>query len=435
MANELGATDEGLELATRAKETVELYLSSPITAADWLMDRLPFSVQDLQGAFFRGCENAADANSLLLMEMNYNEKQGHHIVKLCSMGTFIVLMARCIAITACYTTECDGMIRWYLYNDDWLNYFCQFKQSAREIVKILDERSLDFFMPHVNSIDWNSSWNAPALYDQVASISGALELVGRSEEASVLKDNVWERRQSFIKLVSYIPPGQPRNAIRVESEKSWISYLGYRTWEAILPESRNDLIDSHTAEKAVAAGYYKSWRYPLQSLLHVVERELNHSLFSVLKKFICPETEFQGTSARSASRRKTYDSIVRANTNETLLTLGELSFVMIFWNDRIMDECTNLFSMSRHLLFKIAGPSENHVKSVLSAFRATFGCVDPPWDLVKLRNACAHPGNEAALINLDLHRVLRETLGEPPRKLLQTIVLDLRGGGNVTNKA
>lgn len=435
MASELGANDEGLELAIRAKKTAEQYISEPSSATDWLSDRLSFSVQDLLGAFTHGCRNASDTNSVLLMKTKYTEKHGHHIIKLDPLCTFIVLMSRCIANAACYSTECDGTIRWYLYNDDWLRNFCQFTQSSREIVRVFDARSLDFFLPNINSNDWNSSWNTSALLDQIDSIANALELVGRSEEAKILHDDLNERRKAFIKLKLEIPPGKPRNTIRLEAERIWVEYVGQRAWEALLPESRSDLIDSYAAEKAVIAGFYKSWRYPLQSILYVIERELNHSLFRILEKFVGTDTEFHVTSSRSTSRKKTYDSIVRAKTKGSLLTLGELSFVLNFWNDKIMDECTNLFSKSRNYLYKIAGSSEVYVETVKSAFRDTFGCIDPPWDMVKLRNSCAHPGNEKQLHNADLHRMLRKTLGEPPRKLIQTIVLELRGQGYVSNKA
>lgn len=428
MADALGAADDALELATHAKATAEQYLSSPNTAIDWLMGRLPFSVPDLRGAFLHGCRNASNADALLHVEMNYSEECGHHRTILDPLWSFLVLEARCFADAANSTTESDQTIRWYLYNDDRLHYLCKFPQSGREIVRIFDVRSLEFFLPRIESEEWDA-WDATAVFDQVASLAGALNLVGRSEEAAALLVDVNERREAFANLARDVPPGQPRNAIRVEAEKDWLDYLGHRTWEALHPESRNDLVDAHTAVRAVAIGYYKSWRYPLQSMLHVVERELNHSLFTVLKRFVGPDSEFHGTSARSASRRKTYDSIVRAKSNGMLLTLGELSFVLNFWRDQIMDECTSLFSMARRFLLVAAGPSELHVETIRSAFRVTFGAVDLPWDLVKLRNSCAHPGNEAPLRNADLHRILREILGEPPRELLQTIVIKLRGIG------
>ena len=92
-----------------------------------------------------------------------------------------------------------------------------------------------------------------------------------------------------------------------------------------------------------------------------------------------------------------------------------------------MDQCTNLFKESRNLLDKIAGPSKNHVQTIRSAFKETFGQVKPPWDLVKLRNSCAHPGNEGPLRDKMMFDQLKEILGDPPRMLINTIVVQLRG--------
>ena len=171
-----------------------------------------------------------------------------------------------------------------------------------------------------------------------------------------------------------------------------------------------------------------SWNYPLQSLLKVCERELNLSLFLTLKKFKNNFTDFVSFNSRSKSRKMTFDSILRGIKNDKFLTLGELNFVLKFWNDSNMDKCTNLFSQARGFLDRITGDSTNHVMKIIEAFKDTY-CVseNPPWDLVKLRNSCAHPGYEEILSDPRIIQALRKVLGEPPRLLIQTIVLKLRG--------
>ena len=427
LAKSLGVDNEDEDLASKARELAMAYIKTPKDSSEWLLGKKKYSWQDIFEAFTHGCRNAKDENSLCLSEMAYGEDCGHYKVFYSPSMTFQAILARCFLLAATYSTECDCIIRWEMYNDDWLHYFCQITPSGREIVQLLDTRSLDFFLPDVKSKEWDSGWNVPALFDQIQSLCSALKLLGRIEEAENLQIELTERKAAFGMLSKDIPPNQPRNEIRLCAEKAWVHYFGSVTWEALYPESRSDLVDAFSAERAVNVGYYKSWRYVLQPMLYVVERELNHSFFAILKKFINSGTSFVPCNPRAASRQKTFDSIVRASEANKLLTLGELSFVLNYWEDSIMDQCTNLFKESRNLLDKIAGPSKNHVQTIRSAFKETFGQVKPPWDLVKLRNSCAHPGNEGPLRDKMMFDQLKEILGDPPRMLINTIVVQLRG--------
>ena len=88
-----------------------------------------------------------------------------------------------------------------------------------------------------------------------------------------------------------------------------------------------------------------------------------------------------------------------------------------------MDECTDLFIRARKRL-----DVANDIIEILNeSFMDTFGQQDPPWNIVKLRNSCAHPGNEAALRKKELFTQLKVIIGEPPRKLIETLVVHLRG--------
>lgn len=434
LAESLGANNEGEDLAKKAKEMALSYIKTPKDSSEWLLGEKKYSWQDLFEAFTHGSRIAKDENSLCLSEMAYDDANGHHKKLYNPIMTFQAILARCFFLAATFSTECDRLIRWELYNNDWLYYFCQISPSSREMVKLLDKRSLDFFLPDVRSKEWDSNWNVPALFDQIQSLCSALKILGRNEEAETLQIELTERKVAFGILSNDILPVQARNEIRLSAEKAWVQYFGLVTWEAIHPESRSDLIDAFSAERAVNAGYYKSWRYVLQSMLYVIERELNISFFAILKKVIDPSTSFVPCNSRAASRQKTFESIIRAIESGKLLTLGELSFVLNYWEDPIMDNCTNLFKDARTLLEQIAGPSHIHVQAIRSAFKETFGQVKPPWDLVKLRNSCAHPGNEGPLRDKMMFVRLKEILGEPPRMLINTVVVQLRGIKNVSQK-
>ncbi len=427
LAKFLGAIDEGKDLAKKAKCLVEEYTQTPQGASEWLLGEKDFSWVDLFKAFTHGCRNAKDEPNLCFAEMAYNEEYGHHEVLLSPALTFQVYLARAFSLAASYSTECDCLIRWELYNGDWIRYLCQIPASSREIIRVLDLRSLDFFLPKVESQEWDSGWNVPALFDQIDSLTSALHSLGRTEEAEALRIDLAERKKAHGLLSESIPPNQQKNEIRLAAERAWTEYIGLTAWEALHSESRNDLVDAFSAEKAVTIGYYRSWRYALQSMLYVVEREINHSLFSILKGSIEPNTSFTPLNSRSSSRQKTFESVIRAHESGKLLTLGELSFVLKFWNDPQMDKCTDLFVRARKALETISGSSQNCIQTIKEAFSDTFGVMIPPWDIVKLRNSCAHPGNEGPLREKTLFAQLKVTMGEPPRKLIQTIVVQLRG--------
>lgn len=427
LAEFLGARNEGEDLAVKVKSIVEEYLQTPQGASEWLLNNKEFSWDDLFQAFTHGCRNANNDKELCLSEMVYNEEYGHHIMILGPSITFQTYLARAFYLAASFSTECDGIIRWELYNGDWIRYLCQIRVSSQEIIRILDLRSLDFFLPEINSNEWDSSWNVPGLFEQISSLGLALELLGRVEEAEALRIDLAERKKAFGLISKNIPPNQPKNEVRLAAEKAWLDCLGPTTWEALLSESRNDLVDAFSVERAVDAGYYKSWRYALQPMLHMVERELNHSIFSILKKSITSTTSFTPLNSRSASRQRTFESVVRANKNGRLLTLGELSFVLKFWDDPVMDKCTDLFYQARSLLNTISSSSEIHMQVLRAAFQDTFGQIDPSWNLVKLRNSCAHPGNEQPLRDKEMFTQLKVTLSKPPRNLIETVVVHLRG--------
>ena len=428
LAQELGASNVAEDLAKQANSIAKEYLSNCDSAIKWILGEQKFTWQDVFSAFTHGCRNSAEDIQFLIEEMTFSKEKGHHIVRFDPTITFSIYLAEAFALAACSSKVCDHEIRWQLYNEDWIRYFCQCRPSSRSIVRILEVRTLDFFLPNISSDEWNSTWNVPALFDQISLISDALRLIGRDETAESFLADVEVRKKAFDLLIEEDSANNARPEIRTLAEKSWADYLGHQTWENLNFESRNDLVDAYCAEEAVQLGYYSSWQYPLQSLLKVCERELNLSLFLSLKKFKDNFTNFVSFNSRSKSRKLTFDSVLRGIKNDKFLTLGELSFVLKFWNDSNMDKCTNLFSQARVFLDRISGDSANHVSKIIEAFNDTF-CVsdNPPWDLVKLRNSCAHPGYEEILSNPRIMHELRKVLGEPPRLLVQTIVLKLRG--------
>ena len=423
----LGAIDEADDLAYCVKKKIEKYLSSPESVIKWILDYEEFSIRDLWQAFTHGCRNSQDNLEHCYSENSYNDLHGLHRQYLDSTGTFLYLLSRGFLLAAQSSTESDHEIRWYLYNEDLLKYFCQSVQTSRLMVELLEARSLDFFLPSIHSKDWNSLWNVPYLFDQIASLTNALVLLGRKEESAALSGEIAKRKAIYLNITEIIPPGNHSNEIRFKAEVSWRTYLGNSTWESLSSESRSDLIDSYIAQIATDSGLYTSWRYSLQSMLYVVERELNITFYSVLKNQIDKSVPFNRSINDSSRRLHTYNAILNARNNSKSLTLGELSYLLLYWDDDVMNKCTNLFSNTRDYFQHLVSNPDIHVSNILAAFSETFGSFNPPWDIVRLRNSCAHPGNESGHKDQTLNIKLKSILGEPPRLLLYEITVALRG--------
>jgi hypothetical protein len=427
LAKYLGSIDEADDLAKCSKQKIEEYISSPESVIKWILDYQEFSIRDLWQAFTHGCGNSKNKLKHYYCENTYTDIHGLHKRYLGSTGTFLYLLSRGFLLAAKSSIECDNEIRWYLYFEDLLKSLCQSVQTSRLMVKLLEARSIDFFLPAINSKDWNSKWNVHYLFDQIASLTNALVLLGRKEESAALAVEITKRKAAYLNMTEIIPPRDNSNKFRLKAEDSWRTYLGDITWESLNSESRSDLIDSYIAQIATDSGLYTSWRYSLQSMLYVVERELNITFFSVLKNQIDKSVPFDKSIKDSSRRLHTYNAILTARNNTKSLTLGELSYLLLYWNDDVMDQCTNLFSNMRIYFQHFVENPNIHVSNILAAFSETFGSANPPWDIVRLRNSCAHPGNESRHKDQTLNSKLRSILGEPPRLLLYETTVALRG--------
>ena len=157
---------------------------------------------------------------------------------------------------------------------------------------MLQHSSLYPILRNLSQEEWDINWNAATIFAQINFLCSALNLLGRSEEAEALRIELTVRQAAFGLLCQNIPTNQIKNQMRLSAEQTWIEYFGSFTWENLHSESRCDFVDAYCAEMAVNAGYYRSWRHVLQSMLHVVERELNYSFFFILKECINSSISF-----------------------------------------------------------------------------------------------------------------------------------------------
>jgi len=91
-----------------------------------------------------------------------------------------------------------------------------------------------------------------------------------------------------------------------------------------------------------------------------------------------------------------------------------------------MDECTDLFKDIRSKLWATSPDYGKKIKTLLKYLEDRNVTNGERPDINELRNASAHPGKEKEY-DWNQHSVwLKTALGEPPKKILHLIVVDLR---------
>jgi len=443
LAESLGVADGGDGLVKSAQQKIEEYVSDPNLATHWLLDQTTYSVSDLMSALCHG------SNEGIVL--------------------FPIYLSQAFYLAAKQSKKADATIRWYLYNEDFLYSMSQTAEGAKELMGILDLRTIDFFLPEINSDEWSESWNTEGLFKQLSFLTKAAELVGRGDLVKCLYDEIEKKRKAYAQIVNdrrgddegftglhdsvisnvgfcagsvfcnksffsafskflwqNLNKFKKKLSPRCIGASEWRGYLGVATWNALHLESQKDLVNEFISREATKQGLYSNWIQSITSLLKVVERELNIALLTPLKNHV-EESEYQfTTSKRDQFKKRTFDLIVDSHENATALTFGELEFVLKFWDNAHMDECTNLFQITRKRLRECGVPSEALVKSIQASFQEEFFEGDPPWNMVKLRNSCAHPGEESHFENSQIYKNLHEVLGDPPKELLHIIVVKFR---------
>ena len=114
-----------------------------------------------------------------------------------------------------------------------------------------------------------------------------------------------------------------------------------------------------------------------------------------------------------------------ANVNQPP-TLGQLVFVGKYWDDEIMDSCTNLFINCREILSakKINGNKE--IYNIIALIEKNESDSIDSANIIELRNASAHPNSENLYDWEKYTNWLKKSIGQPPKLILNKIVNETR---------
>lgn len=339
-----------------------------------------------------------------------------------------------------HTREYDHIIQNILSYDNMLAHEIQYSKYATAIMcKIYDLRGIDFFLFHYAKGEAVSALENSWLFTTANFLVKFLVQNDRVEESLYIEKELAQRQKGLIKIDNeFLSPirenqGNSLDLLRLQAERFWLEYLNEETWKFLHSISKSDLIDSFVTEYLLEYGVLSQWSQLVLSLCKVVEREMAQILFlpwiDIIKKssFKIPAGISSSKTKKVLSRKYTFETLVQCATGSVHSpTLGQLIFVAKFWEDQIMDECTNLFIDIRDKLSVNYPDYNKRIKTLVEYLEDRNVINGERPNINELRNASAHPGKEKEY-DWKQHSVwLKATLGEPPREILHLIVVNLR---------
>lgn len=379
------------------------------------------------------------------------------------------------------TREHDDMLQYFINYEDWLTYIVACDFGRQFIVNLYDLRGIDFFLRFFYAEEKTTT---PFLFENAQLISVALTALGRSADAQQVKAEIDRRKTQwtgFVKSSSSLanietktllvnfsegvmggiasapiipsftsvlrkilpskttkePPPQKiqksltqsfgPQELRARGKQFWHSYLGGSLWSALTLSSQEMLSNAFVKEALTKQSILSSWSDVVLTLCQVIELETNRALTEQWKDFFKDstftliETTSKKQQRRVAQREKTHQLLVKTTNGERHApTLGELRFIVAYWNDDLMDQCTNTFA-------RIRSKNENYgkqIKALSAMLNEPIGRTDA--DIIELRNLAAHPRPYEDIDWTHSTKAVKTMLGKPPVQILKLLVLDLK---------
>jgi len=338
------------------------------------------------------------------------------------------------------TKKYDPTIQNILSYDNMLAHEIQYSKYATMIMcKIYDLRGIDFFLFHYAKGEEIAASEDSWLFSTANFLVKFLAQNDRIEESLYVEKELSQRQRGLVEINNIFSspvkksPKSSLELLRLQAERFWIEYLNEETWKFLSSMSKSDLIDSFVTEHLLKYAVLRQWSQLVLSLCKVVEREMAQVLFSpwinIIRqsRFEVPDGISKSKTKRVISRKYTFETLMKCATDSVHPpTLGQLIFVARFWEDPIMDECTDLFKDIRSKLWTTSPDYGRKIKTLLKYLEDRNVINGERPNINELRNASAHPGKEKEY-DWNQHSVwLKTALGEPPKKILHLIVVDLR---------
>jgi hypothetical protein len=382
--------------------------------------------------FYAGLDN------LYLSEAKIGEKETDIVELPTSYGRWIAAQGHLILEILKRTKEEDADIQHWLIYEDFILELSRTQTGCKIISEIYDLRGLDFFLfLYMGSMGGETSAIKDSLLFELTeeAVPLALRRMARFEEADQVEKDIEDRKKGLIEISHQFGPiEQGQNEIdfaldrlRVEGERFWNSYLSPDVWKALHTDSQTDLIDAFVSEYLLKRGVMKSWSNLFLNLCKVIEREMSISLFEPWIDIIRESSFLESKHPNISKMKKTFDILKKCSAEPVQPpTLGQFVFILEFWNDPSMDERTDLFKKIRTTLEKYHPDSNKSIENLARALEEEYSSGGKSANIVKLRNASAHPGREGYFTWSEYLTWLKAAIGQPPKYILRTLIFDLR---------
>lgn len=332
------------------------------------------------------------------------------------------------------TREDDGIIQHLLNYEDFHVEVLPFSFGPEFIVRLYEMRGLDFFLFHYMGGE-TSAHEDDALFLHAASVTKALEKLGRTTEAALVEQELQARKARLTAIErDFQGPGYDPSAnliarMRIVGERFWSGYLTPEVWTMVNPQSTSELVDAFSTEYLLKQHVLSTWSTVALALCKVVEREIARAIFVPWRRHFQTAT-WESPRADSEKMRKRLES--RMMTFKTLQscsgdkghspTLGQLLFVAKFWNDPLMDQCTGVFLSIRAEASSVRPMFSDEIARLVRLLEQPFTANGSVVNIPDARNRSAHPREDDDIDWNVFIQQLKDSLGRPPAELLKLLV-------------
>lgn len=333
------------------------------------------------------------------------------------------------------TREDDGIIQHLLNYEDFHIEVFPFPFGLSFIVRMYELRGLDFFLYHYMGGE-TSAHEDGVLFDHSESVTKSLVKLGRTTEAKLVERELEARKRRLNEIQrdfqgpEYDDPSTNLIArIRIAGERFWSDYSMPDVWTKVDRQSAAELVDAFSTEYLLKQEILSTWSTVVLALCRVVERETARAIFTPWKQhfqmavWAPPQAESKKARKRIESRQMTFKMLQSCSSDKGhLSTLGQLVFVAKFWDDPVMDSCTDLFKNIRARANRASSDFSQRVANLAATLQHPLSIDGATMTIPDARNSSAHPREDEDIAWSLFIDHLKEALGKPPAELLKLVV-------------
>jgi hypothetical protein len=332
------------------------------------------------------------------------------------------------------TREDDGIIQHLLNYEDFHVEVLPFPFGPTFIVRLYEMRGVDFFLFHYMGGE-TSAHEDGALFDHAASVTKSLTKLGRTAEATLVERELVARKERLTAIrkdfqgPEYDPSANLIARIRIAGERFWSDYLTPEVWVRVDRQSASELVDAFSTEYLLRQHVLSTWSTVALALCKVVEREIARAIFVPWKRhfhaatWVPPRAESEKSRKRLESRAMTFKTLQSCSGEKGHSpTLGQLLFIAKFWNDPLMEQCTEVFRSIRAQASRVRPTFSDDIVRLVRLLEQPFTMNESVVNIPDARNRSAHPREDDEIDWNVFIGHIKDTLGKPPAELLKLLV-------------